>query len=83
MYCSNVRIQNLTILAPLNSPNTDGIDPDSSSDVCIEDCYISVGDDVISIKSGWDEYGVSYRRPSSNIIICRVIGQTHTSSGLV
>lgn len=82
VYCSNVRIQNLTIISPLNSPNTDGIDPDSSSDVCIEDCYISCGDDVISIKSGWDEYGITYGRPSSNIIIRRVIGQTHTSSGL-
>eukprot|EP01018_Ginkgo_biloba_P025289 Gb_39001 [translate_table: standard] len=187
VYCSNVRVQNVTILAPLNSPNTDGIDPGepperdhlhsyaaailvedklhslffcnltenywfrqrsiiltskcteycplaqtniknesdivgtfiffsgypgtvghlrisqdlrstalmefpveltnlvglySSSDVCIEDCYISTGDDVISIKSGWDEYGISYGRPSSNIIIRRVIGESHTSSGL-
>eukprot|EP00249_Psilotum_nudum_P028093 c3663_g1_i1 orf=1-861(-) len=57
VYCSNVLIQNVTILAPHDSPNTDGIDPDSSSDVCIENCYISNGDDVVVIKSGWDEYG--------------------------
>ncbi|XP_057864644.1 probable polygalacturonase isoform X2 [Cryptomeria japonica] len=82
VYCSNVRIRNLTILAPLDSPNTDGIDPDSCSDVCIEDCYISCGDDVISIKSGWDEYGIAYGRPSSNIIIRRIIGESHTSSGI-
>eukprot|EP00252_Welwitschia_mirabilis_P007137 TRINITY_DN1823_c0_g1_i1.p1 TRINITY_DN1823_c0_g1~~TRINITY_DN1823_c0_g1_i1.p1 ORF type:complete len:476 (-),score=83.04 TRINITY_DN1823_c0_g1_i1:193-1620(-) len=82
VYCRNVRINKMTILAPLNSPNTDGIDPDSCNDVCIEDCYVSVGDDVISIKSGWDEYGISYGHPSSNIIIRRIIGQTHTSSGL-
>lgn len=52
---------------------------DSSDDVCIEDCYISTGDDVIAIKSGWDEYGISYGRPSKNIIIRRLIGETHSS----
>eukprot|EP01018_Ginkgo_biloba_P028109 Gb_28001 [translate_table: standard] len=82
VYCSNVHIHNVTILAPFDSPNTDGIDPDSSSDVCIEDCYISTGDDVIAIKSGWDEYGIAYGRPSSNIIVRRVIGETPTSAGL-
>ncbi|KAJ8466181.1 hypothetical protein OPV22_028733 [Ensete ventricosum] len=30
VYCSQVLIQNVTILAPPDSPNTDGIDPDSS-----------------------------------------------------
>ncbi|XP_010241442.1 PREDICTED: probable polygalacturonase isoform X2 [Nelumbo nucifera] len=82
VYCSQVLVQKATILAPLHSPNTDGIDPDSSSDVCIEDCYISTGDDLISIKSGWDEYGISYARPSTNIIIRRIVGQTLSSSGI-
>ncbi|KAL6968728.1 hypothetical protein U1Q18_034521 [Sarracenia purpurea var. burkii] len=82
VYCSQVVVQNVTIIAPLDSPNTDGIDPDSSSDVCIEDCYISTGDDLIAIKSGWDEYGISYARPSSNIIIRRLVGETRSSSGI-
>lgn len=82
VYCSQVIVQNVTILAPLDSPNTDGIDPDSSSDVCIEDCYISTGDDLISIKSGWDEYGISYAHPSTNIIIHRIVGQTGLGSGI-
>ncbi|KAE9618864.1 hypothetical protein Lal_00047970 [Lupinus albus] len=81
VYCSHVTVQNVTILAPLSSPNTDGIDPDSSDNVCIEDCYISTGDDLISIKSGWDEYGISFGRPSTNIIIHRLVGQT-TSAGI-
>lgn len=34
----------------------------------IEDCYTSVGDDGITIKSGWDEYGIAYGRPSTNIL---------------
>lgn len=82
VYCKNVLIQNVTVLAPHDSPNTDGIDPDSSCDVCIEDCYISNGDDLISIKSGWDEYGILYGRPSSNIVIRRISGSTRSSAGI-
>nr|QDK56810.1 polygalacturonase [Mangifera indica] len=79
---SHVRVQNVTILAPLDSPNTDGIDPDSSNDVCIEHCYISTGDDLIAIKSGWDEYGISYGRPSTRIFIRGLIGETQLGSGI-
>ncbi|CAN8253943.1 unnamed protein product [Cochlearia groenlandica] len=82
VYCRDVVVNNLTILAPLDSPNTDGVDPDSSTNVCIEDCYIVTGDDLVSIKSGWDEYGISYARPSSNIKINRLTGQTTSSSGI-
>ncbi|KAJ7299656.1 hypothetical protein O6H91_Y184300 [Diphasiastrum complanatum] len=82
VYCSNVFIKDVTILAPLNSPNTDGIDPDSSSNICIQDCYVRNGDDIISIKSGWDEYGIAFNRPSQNIVIQHVVGETHTSSGI-
>ncbi|KAK7259113.1 hypothetical protein RIF29_24711 [Crotalaria pallida] len=82
VYCSQVAVQNVTILAPLDSPNTDGIDPDSSDHVCIEDCYISTGDDLIAIKSGWDEYGIAFGRPSTNIIIHRLTGKTQTSAGI-
>lgn len=49
---------------------------DSSSNVCIEDSYISVGDDLVAVKSGWDEYGISYGRPSSDITIRRVTGSS-------
>jgi hypothetical protein len=55
---------------------------DSSTNVCIEDCYIVTGDDLVSIKSGWDEYGISYARPSSKIKINRLTGQTTSSSGI-
>ncbi|XP_020088305.1 probable polygalacturonase [Ananas comosus] len=82
VYCSNVVIRNLTILAPLNSPNTDGIDPDSSSQVCIEDCYIESGDDLVAVKSGWDQYGMAVARPSTDIIIQRISGTTPTCSGV-
>jgi len=82
VYCSNVVMKDLTILAPLNAPNTDGIDPDSSSEVCIEDCYIESGDDLVAVKSGWDQYGISLGKPSTNIVIQRVSGTTPTCSGV-
>lgn len=51
---------------------------DSSQHVCIEDCYIRVGDDAVSIKSGWDQYGVAFGMPSKNIQIRRVVAEnTH------
>ncbi|KAL0291113.1 UNVERIFIED_CONTAM: putative polygalacturonase [Sesamum angustifolium] len=76
VYCSNVVINYATIVAPADSPNTDGIDPDSSSHVCIEDSYISTGDDLVAVKSGWDEYGIAYGRPSHDITIRRVTGSS-------
>ncbi|XP_010527099.1 PREDICTED: probable polygalacturonase [Tarenaya hassleriana] len=82
VYCSNVVIKNMTILAPMNAPNTDGIDPDSCTNVCIEDCYIESGDDLVAVKSGWDHYGMAMARPSSNIIIRRISGTTTTCSGI-
>ncbi|KAJ4834212.1 hypothetical protein Tsubulata_049105 [Turnera subulata] len=82
IYCSNVVVRDMTILAPLNAPNTDGIDPDSCTNVCIEDCYIESGDDLVAVKSGWDQYGIKMARPSSNIIVRRVSGTTPTCSGV-
>ncbi|MED6146789.1 hypothetical protein PIB30_037931 [Stylosanthes scabra] len=73
---NNVVVRFATILAPRDSPNTDGIDPDSSSNVCIEDSYISTGDDLVAVKSGWDEYGIAYGRPSSDITIRRITGSS-------
>ncbi|CAN4094549.1 unnamed protein product [Withania somnifera] len=81
--CKNVTIRNLTILAPIaGAPNTDGINPDSCEDVLIENCYISVGDDGIAIKSGWDQYGIAYGRPSKNILIRNLVIRSNVSAGV-
>jgi polygalacturonase len=47
--CQDVTIQGITIKAPANAPNTDGIDP-SGWNFLITDCAIDVGDDNIAIK---------------------------------
>jgi polygalacturonase len=52
VHCQNVNIRGVTVINPADSPNTDGINPDSCRLVRISDCYISVGDDCITIKSG-------------------------------
>ncbi|XP_042036717.1 probable polygalacturonase [Salvia splendens] len=76
VYCSHVVVRYVTILAPADSPNTDGIDPDSSSNICIEDSFISTGDDLVAVKSGWDEYGIAFGRPSHSITIRRLTGSS-------
>ncbi len=48
----DVVIRNLSILAPADSPNTDGIDLSDSRNVNISNCVIDVGDDNIAIKAG-------------------------------
>jgi polygalacturonase len=50
--CENVNVRGVTIINPPDSPNTDGINPDSCRLVRISDCYVSVGDDCITIKAG-------------------------------
>ena len=51
-YSDDVLIHNVRILAPPRSPNTDAVDPFSSSNVRIDHLYADVGDDNIAIKSG-------------------------------
>ncbi|CAH9132601.1 unnamed protein product [Cuscuta epithymum] len=68
-YCSNVVVQNITVHSPSKSPYTSGIVPDSSEHVCIENSNISMGHDAVVLKSGWDEYGIAYGRPTTNVHI--------------
>ncbi|KAL5551829.1 hypothetical protein UlMin_002005 [Ulmus minor] len=72
IYSSNVLVQGITILAPVTSPNTDGINPDSCTNTRIEDCYIVSGDDCVAVKSGWDEYGIAFGMPTKQLVIRRL-----------
>jgi polygalacturonase len=67
-FCDNVTVTGVTIFNP-HSPNTDGINPSSCKNVHISNCHISVGDDCITIKSGRDEDGRKYGRPTENVTI--------------
>lgn len=67
-FCENVTIKGVTIHNP-DSPNTDGINPESCRYVHISDCHISVGDDCITIKSGKDRAGRKMATPAENYTI--------------
>ena len=54
---------------PPDSPNTDGLDPESSSEIRILGMHFSLGDDCIAIKSGKIYMGMRYGTPSSGIQI--------------
>lgn len=49
--CNRVTVTRLRIINERESLNTDGIDPVSSTNVFISDCYIDTGDDAICPKS--------------------------------
>ncbi|XP_071689103.1 probable polygalacturonase At3g15720 [Rutidosis leptorrhynchoides] len=50
--CDGVIVSNLHIIAPETSPNTDGIDVATSTNVNIRDSIIETGDDCIAISGG-------------------------------
>ncbi len=71
LYCRDVVIRGVTIDS--NFPNNDGCDPESCTNVLIEDCTFRTGDDAVAIKSGRDADGRRVGRPSEHITIrhCR------------
>jgi polygalacturonase len=66
-YADDLVFRNIRILAP-RSPNTDAIDPFSSSNIVIDHVFSSVGDDNIAIKSG-EINSPGPDNPSKNITI--------------
>ncbi|KAH9782616.1 Pectin lyase-like superfamily protein [Citrus sinensis] len=50
--CHNVKVQGMRVSASGNSPNTDGIHVQSSSDVTILNARIGTGDDCVSVGHG-------------------------------
>ncbi|KAJ4951190.1 hypothetical protein NE237_028022 [Protea cynaroides] len=50
-YCHRVMASHLKVIAPVGSPNTDGIHISASTNIQVKDCVIGTGDDCISIVS--------------------------------
>lgn len=59
----------LKVINHKDSPNTDGLDPESCSNVKIIGVGFSVGDDCIAIKSGKLYMGKKLKRPSEDFSI--------------
>lgn len=68
-FSNHLKFLDLKILNPKDSPNTDGLDPESCRDVEITGVYFSVGDDCIAVKSGKLYMGSKYKTPSQDIVI--------------
>lgn len=78
VYCDDLVIQGLSITNPPDAPNTDGMDIDSCQNVRINNCFLSVGDDGIAIKSGSGEDGIRVNRASRDITVrCCVVENAH------
>ena len=67
VYCDNVIVRGVYIDS--NNFNNDGCDPESSSNVLIENVDFNVGDDGIAIKSGRDQEGWQIGRATENVIV--------------
>ncbi|KAF7018508.1 hypothetical protein CFC21_031791 [Triticum aestivum] len=59
LQSKNMKLINIQINAPVNSPNTDGIHIERSTGVVISDTHISTGDDCISIGQGSDNIDIA------------------------
>jgi polygalacturonase len=68
-FSDNLKFIDVKIKNPFNSHNTDGLDPESCTNVEVVGTYISVGDDCIAIKSGKIYMGRKLKRPTSNMLV--------------
>jgi len=63
--CENVRVSGIKIIDDLGVANSDGIDPDSSSNVLVEDAFCWTGDDSLVVKATGN---AGILRDSTNIV---------------
>lgn len=68
-FSQDLRFLNVQVEAPADSPNTDGLNPDSCSDVLVAGARFSLGDDCIAIKSGKLYMGSVYKTPCERLEI--------------
>jgi polygalacturonase len=72
LLCDSAVVRRVDVVA--HGHNNDGIDPESTRNLLIEDCHFDQGDDAIAIKSGTNQDGWRLNTPSENIVIrnCRI-----------
>lgn len=74
-FSRDVRMIGLEIISPADSPNTDGINPESCENVEILGVRLSVGDDCVALKAGKRYMGDTYATP------CRHVRVAHCEMG--
>jgi len=73
-YSKSIELVDLNIFNPIleegkRAASTDGIDLDSSRDIVVRNCTISVDDDCIAVKSGRGSDGLRINIPTENVVI--------------
>lgn len=78
--CNDCLIDGISVKNPFDSPNTDGIDPESCHNLRIVNSIFDVGDDCIAIKAGTED--ASQKLSCENIFIsnCNML---HGHGGVV
>lgn len=73
--CRGVTVRGVDIRNEVLVPNSDGINPEHTSDVTISDCHIHTGDDAISPKAN-DDYDVG--GPTENVTVtnCTLVSRS-------
>lgn len=75
--CHRITVKDIKLI---QSPNTDGIDPESCKNVRISNCHIDVGDDCIAIKAGTED---TYERIACENITITNCTMVHGHGGVV
>lgn len=68
-FSKKVGFYDIEITNPKDSPNTDGMDPESCDGIEIIGVKFSVGDDCIALKAGKMYMGMKYQTPCQNVVI--------------
>ncbi|WP_099469942.1 glycoside hydrolase family 28 protein [Konateibacter massiliensis] len=74
-FSNDLKFIDLKVENPQDSPNTDGLDPESCKNVSIIGVQFSLGDDCIAVKSGKIYMGRKHKTPSENILIKQCLMQ--------
>jgi len=73
-FCTNVTVRGVTVDSLLI--NNDGCDPDSCTDVLIENCRFLTGDDGVALKAGRDADAWRDGRRTENVVIRNCVFQS-------
>eukprot|EP00937_MAST-01D_sp_MAST-1D-sp2_P003659 g3659.t1 len=77
--CSGLTASNLTVTAPRDVFNNDGIDIDSSSDALVENLHYDGGDDGVALKSGLGEEGARFNLATRGVVVRNISVRTRAS----
>lgn len=70
--CSDVVVRNVQVYA--HGHNNDGVDPEMTQNMLVENCVFDQGDDAIAVKSGRNQDAWRLNTPTKNLVVrnCRV-----------